>query len=53
MQASQRAAPLVQRLLSFARRQHLETRTVDVVELVEGMQDLVQRTIGPYINVKV
>jgi len=53
MQASQRAATLVQRLLSFARRQHLETRTVDVAELVEGMQDLVQRTIGPHINVKV
>ena len=53
MQASQRAATLVQRLLSFARRQHLETRTVDIAELVEGMQDLVQRTIGPHINVKV
>ena len=53
MQASQRAATLVQRLLSFARRQHLETRTVDVADLVEGMQDLVQRTIGPHIAVKV
>ena len=53
MQASQRAATLVQRLLSFARRQHLETRAVDVKDLVEGMQDLVQRTIGPHITVKV
>ena len=53
MQASQRAATLVQRLLSFARRQHLETRAVDVKDLVEGMQDLIQRTIGPHINVKV
>ena len=37
MQAAERAATLVQRLLSFARRQHLEARTVDVKALVEGM----------------
>ncbi len=53
LQASQRAATLVQRLLSFARRQHLETRTIDVGELVEGMHDLIQRTIGPHISVTV
>lgn len=53
LQASQRAATLVQRLLSFARRQHLETRTIDVGDLVEGMHDLVQRTIGPHIPVDV
>ena len=53
MQAAERAATLVQRLLSFARRQHLEARTVDVKELVEGMQDLMQRTIGPHIQVEV
>jgi PAS domain S-box-containing protein len=53
LQASQRAATLVQRLLSFARRQHLETRTVDVGELVDGMSDLIQRTIGPHITVKI
>src|SRR4029079_11464115 len=44
---------LVQRLLSFARRQHLEARTIDVGGLVEGMHDLVQRTIGPHIRVQV
>lgn len=53
LQASQRAATLVQRLLSFARRQHLEARTIDVAELLEGMHDLVQRTIGPHIKVQV
>lgn len=53
LQASQRAATLVQRLLSFARRQHLEERTIDVGELVDGMKDLVQRTIGPHIKVAV
>jgi len=53
LQASQRAATLVQRLLSFARRQHLEARTIDVGDLVEGMHDLVQRTLGPHIKVEV
>jgi CheY-like chemotaxis protein/two-component sensor histidine kinase len=53
MQAAERAATLVQRLLSFARRQHLETRTVDVKSLVEGMHDLMQRTIGPHIAIRV
>jgi PAS domain S-box-containing protein len=53
MEASERAATLVQRLLSFARRQHLETRVVDVGELVEGMSDLIQRSIGPHVPVEV
>jgi signal transduction histidine kinase/CheY-like chemotaxis protein len=52
-QAAERAATLVQRLLSFARRQHLEARTVDVKALVEGMHDLMQRTIGPHIAVRI
>jgi signal transduction histidine kinase/DNA-binding response OmpR family regulator len=51
MQAAERATTLVQRLLSFARRQHLELRTVDIKGLVEGMHDLMQRTIGPHIAV--
>jgi len=53
MQAAERATTLVQRLLSFARRQHLEARTVDVTLLMEGMHDLIQRTIGPHIAVEV
>jgi signal transduction histidine kinase/CheY-like chemotaxis protein len=53
MQASQRAVTLVQRLLSFARRQHLETRTVDISKLVDGTHDLIQRTIGPHIRVNI
>ena len=53
MQAAERAATLVQRLLSFARRQHLQARSVDVKALVEGMHDLMQRTIGPHIAVRI
>ena len=51
MQGAERATVLVQRLLTFARRQHLETRPVDVGALVHGMKDLIQRSIGPHIQV--
>ena len=53
LQASSRAATLVQRLLAFARRQDLQPRPVDVAALVQGIQDLIDRTIGPSIDVKV
>jgi signal transduction histidine kinase/CheY-like chemotaxis protein len=39
------------RLLSFARRQHLQPRVVDVNTLVRGMLDLVRRSIGSQIEV--
>jgi PAS domain S-box-containing protein len=53
LEASQRAATLVQRLLSFARRQHLETRPINVGELVRGVEDLIRRSIGPHVDVEV
>ena len=42
---------LVQRLLAFARRQSLQPARVDVAALVEGMADLIGRTIGPRIRI--
>ncbi|GAA4713219.1 PAS domain-containing protein [Sphingomonas lutea] len=53
LQASERASILVQRLLSFARRQHLEARAINVGELIEGIRDLLQRSIGPHVHVDV
>jgi signal transduction histidine kinase/CheY-like chemotaxis protein len=53
LDASQRAATLVQRLLSFARRQHLETRAINIGELVRGVEDLIRRSIGPQVEVAV
>ncbi len=44
--SAQRAAGLTQRLLAFSRRQSLDVVAVDVGELVDGMADLVQRTLG-------
>jgi signal transduction histidine kinase len=49
LKASERARMLIARLLAFARRQNLEARPVDICDLVEGMVDLVQRSIGPTI----
>lgn len=51
LQAAERARVLVNRLLTFARRQHLEAQAVDVGALAEGIVDLIQRTIGPQIEV--
>jgi signal transduction histidine kinase/CheY-like chemotaxis protein len=53
LQATGRAATLVQRLLAFARRQDLQPRAVDVSGLIMGLEDLVTRSIGPTIKVAV
>jgi signal transduction histidine kinase len=49
LQAADRARTLVQRLLAFSRRQHLEPRPVDLGALLEGMRDLIARSLGPEI----
>lgn len=49
-QASETAASLTNRLLTFSRRQTLQPRAVDPDDLVRGMEDLIHRTLGPEIN---
>jgi CheY-like chemotaxis protein len=49
---AQRAAVLTERLLAFARQKPLEPRTLDVNEVVLGMSDLLQRTLGERIVVR-
>lgn len=51
--AAKRAAALTHRLLAFSRRQTLDPKTTDVNVLVDGMFDLVQRTVGPSVTIKV
>lgn len=48
--SADRAASLVQRLLSFARRQPLQTADVDVGALVVGMASLVESSCSPRIR---
>jgi signal transduction histidine kinase/ActR/RegA family two-component response regulator len=51
--AAKRAAALTHRLLAFSRRQTLAPRATDVNRLVNSMEDLVRRTVGPTIEVEV
>ncbi|WP_409373174.1 PAS domain-containing protein [Pseudomonas baltica] len=50
--AAKRAAALTHRLLAFSRRQTLDPRPTDVNALMEGMRELIQRTVGPSILVE-
>jgi signal transduction histidine kinase len=50
--AADRARTLVQRLLAFSRRQHLQPQAVDVRALIESMADLVTRSMGPTISLR-
>ncbi|WP_246665145.1 PAS domain-containing sensor histidine kinase [Neorhizobium sp. P12A] len=52
IQGAQRGAALTQRLLAFSRQQELLLRPVDIVDLVRGMEELIQRTIGPQIVIQ-
>ncbi|NBJ13556.1 MHYT domain-containing protein [Microvirga arsenatis] len=52
MQGARRGAALTQRMLAFARRQDLKPEPVDVPDLVKGMADLLQRSIGPMILIE-
>jgi PAS domain S-box-containing protein len=50
--ATQRGASLTQRMLAFARRQDLNPDRVDVAALIDGMSDLLQRSVGPTIRLR-
>lgn len=53
MEGATRAAALTRRLLSFARSEPLLPERVDSSELVAGMSDLLDRTLGERIHVEV
>ncbi|WP_373568720.1 PAS domain-containing protein [Pseudomonas sp. efr-133-TYG-103a] len=50
--ATRRAAALTHRLLAFSRRQTLDPRPTDVNTLMFGITEMVQRTVGPGIQVQ-
>jgi PAS domain S-box-containing protein len=50
---ARRAATLTSRLLAFARRQALDPKAIDVNQLIKGIADLLQRTIGESIAFEV
>jgi signal transduction histidine kinase len=53
LKASDSAVQLTTRLLAFARKQVLEPRAVDLPRLVEGMENLLLRTLGPDVKLLV
>lgn len=52
IQGAQRGAALTQRLLAFARKQDLQAKAVDVAGLVEGIRDLLERSLGPRVRIR-
>jgi PAS domain S-box-containing protein len=48
--SAERARTLIQRLLAFARRSTLQPRVVDPRTLVDGMRDLIERSLGPRVD---
>lgn len=48
-----RAAILTHRLLAFSRRQPLAPKPTDLNRLVEGMAELIRRTMGPTIQIDI
>jgi PAS domain S-box-containing protein len=48
---AQRGATLTQRLLAFARKQHLKVGAVDVAELIRSMADLMRSSVGSTVGV--
>lgn len=52
LRGAKRGAALTQRLLAFARRQELKIEPVDLIGLVRGMTDLLERSIGASIGMR-
>ncbi|GAB5471286.1 MAG: hypothetical protein Kilf2KO_43160 [Rhodospirillales bacterium] len=53
MHASGRGAELTQRLLAFSRQQPLQPRPTDIAKLMDGMRDLLRRTLGQVVEVEI
>jgi signal transduction histidine kinase len=52
LRAAQRGSKLTSQLLAFSRAQELELKSVRVQELVQKMSDLLDRTLGPNVRLK-
>jgi PAS domain S-box-containing protein len=52
LQGASRGASLTSRLLAFARKQELKPEATDLKQLLDGMRGLIERSIGPLINVR-
>jgi signal transduction histidine kinase len=53
MEGARRGADLTQRLLAFARKQELQARPTDIERLVLEMRGLIERSIGPMVQIDI
>ncbi|MDE2229820.1 MAG: response regulator [Alphaproteobacteria bacterium] len=52
LQAAERGANLTRRMLAFARRQELRPEALDVPHVVDSMADMLKRSLGPTIEIR-
>lgn len=53
IEGAKRGATLTQRLLAFARKQELQSRATDALALVRDMRALIERSVGPMVEVDI
>ena len=53
LQGAERGASLTQRLLAFARQQDLRAVPVDLRTLIQGMIELLERSLGPRVALRI
>lgn len=53
LQAAERGATLTQQLLAFSRRQKLQGRVVNLVDLIDELRPLIERTAGGQVSVTI
>ncbi len=51
--AAERGAMLIQQLLAYARKQRLAAGAVDINEFIQGLDDLLRRSLGGLVNVEI
>ena len=52
VQGAQRGAALTKRMLAFARHQELKQEPIDIPDLVRGMTELLQRSLGSSVGIE-
>jgi signal transduction histidine kinase len=53
IRGAERGATLTKRMLAFARRQELRPEAVDLPALVDGMAEMLRRSLGPTIRIDI
>ncbi|HEX2942453.1 MAG TPA: response regulator [Rhodopila sp.] len=52
LQAAQRGSTLTRQLLAYARKQHVEPKPLNVNAVVDGMRDMLRRSLGGLVTIE-